>query len=750
MHARSALALVFSSLFLCPLVTAQNVPPSEKDQPVEVIRSTRREVLVDLVVRDKHQRMIGNLRPDEVELYEDGVPQKVSAFRLVGGAEQLQSEKDAPKEAAASGPASALTTSAASTSAATKTSVKQLNFVSVVMAEIAPLNLEFAREAVHDFLNSGDFPNTYVSIYRLNRTLSVMQLYTADKGSLEKALGSSAKGFSGRDNISTDATVLGSAFASLQSLAENILASPNTDQTTQLAVRNAVLDPFPTLVRSPQFARNAASMDVSVTLGNAILAQARIENGLKFANSLSNGMDALDALREIVSSQENLPGRKVVLYLADGLDFPINRQDAVQSLISYANRAGVAFYTVDTRGLKMEDPMMRSIAELERTAAVSSTQRINPVTGHKQDDDMAISIQSNRQLSLRELAESTGGFAIANTNEIAGPMQRVMEDIRSHYELAYTPASSSYDGRFRKIEVKVRRNHVTIQSRKGYFALPDVNGKPLLPFEASALNAINRHASEPAVRYNVAILKFRPMQNRVEHQVAFEIPVSSLSASAAHSGKSAVRASMFALIRNQSGEIVGKVGREITRNLSADDLSSKPQDKDKDEERIVFAEPVDLPPGHYVMDTAVGDELSGKTAVKRVAFYVPTGEGFGLSSLELVRDRDDSPAQSSVALAASENRTLPILSDSVSSTKPVYLYFVLYPAKVLSQPKVLLQVLHDGREIARRTLNLPEAKPDGSVPVMLKLAPEQGNCVIVVTAQQDQLQAQSALSVNVQ
>ncbi len=749
MPTRSALALVFSSLIFCFPVTAQNASPAEKDQPVEVIHSTRREVLVDLVVRDKHQRLIGNLRPDEVELYEDGVRQKVNAFRRVGGAEQLQSEKDAPKEASSNLQNQAPTDPAAST-----TSVKQLNFVSVVMAEIAPLNLRFANEAVHDFLNSGDFPNTYVSIYRLNRSLSVMQFYTADKNLLGKALDSTSRSLGTHDNISTDATVIGSAFATLQSLAENILSSPNSDATTQLAVRNALLDPFPTLLRSPQFARNAASMDVSVTLGNAILAQARIENGLKFATSLSNGMDALDALREIVRSQENLPGRKVVLYLADGLDFPINRQDAVESLISYANRAGVAFYTVDTRGLKMEDPMMRSIAELERTAAVSSTQRINPVTGHKQDDDMAVSIQSNRQLSLRELAESTGGFAISNTNEIAGPMQRVMEDIRSHYELAYTPTSSSYDGRFRKIEVKVRRNHVTIQSRKGYFALPDVNGKPLLPFEANSLNAINNRTSVAALRYNVAILKFRPMQNRVEHQVAFEIPLSSLSAKPDHTGKSAVRASMFALIRNQSGEIVGKVGREVTRNLPIDDQSSKERgkdnDKDKEEDRIVFAEPVELPPGHYVMDTAVSDEWAGKTAVKRVAFYVPTGEGFGLSSLELVRDRDNSPAQSSMALAASENRTLPILADSVSSARPVYLYFVLYPSKLLSQPKVLLQVLHDGREIARRTLNLPEAKPDGSVPVMLKLAPEQGNCDIVVTAQQEELSAQSALSVNVQ
>src|SRR5258708_40195666 len=103
MPTRSALTLVFSSLILCYPVTAQNAPPAEKDQPVEVIRSTRREVLVDLVVRDKHQRPIGNLRPDEVDLYEDGKMQKVNNFRMVCGAEQLQSEKDPPKEGSTDG-----------------------------------------------------------------------------------------------------------------------------------------------------------------------------------------------------------------------------------------------------------------------------------------------------------------------------------------------------------------------------------------------------------------------------------------------------------------------------------------------------------------------------------------------------------------------------------------------------------------------------------------------------------------------
>src|SRR5580700_1445625 len=43
----------------------------ESERPV--IHTTSREVLLDLVVRDKHQHLVKDLRQDEVQVYEDGV-----------------------------------------------------------------------------------------------------------------------------------------------------------------------------------------------------------------------------------------------------------------------------------------------------------------------------------------------------------------------------------------------------------------------------------------------------------------------------------------------------------------------------------------------------------------------------------------------------------------------------------------------------------------------------------------------------
>jgi hypothetical protein len=325
-------------------------------------------------------------------------------------------------------------------------------------------------------------------------------------------------------------------------------------------------------------------------------------------------------------------------------------------------------------------------------------------------------------------------------------MQHVMEDIGSHYELAYTPTATNYDGHFRMIEVKVKRPHVKIQSRKGYFALPDINGQPIQPYEAVALNAINSRSTSKDLNYQFRVLKFRPRADGALHEVAFEVPVSGLRSETNNkTGKVRVKASLVALIHDATGGIVGKVSREVVREFPAAQAQTA-------SDRILYAEPLDLPGGHYIIDTAVTDEQAGKTSVKRLSVFVDSGKDFGLSSLELMRMKDASAGRPVVDPAPVDSAAmLPILSDSVPSGKPMNLYFVLYPKEhSAGDPKVVLQLLHDGREIARKAVRLPRPDADGAVPVMLRLSPQPGQCDILVTAQQGQLVAQSSLSVKVE
>jgi hypothetical protein len=316
-------------------------------------------------------------------------------------------------------------------------------------------------------------------------------------------------------------------------------------------------------------------------------------------------------------------------------------------------------------------------------------------------------------------------------------MQHMMEDMRSHYELAYSPTSTNYDGHFRKIEVKISRPKLTLQTRKGYYAVPDLNGEPLQPFELLALNALNAQPTPSAFPYQVSAMKFRPQESAVEYEVTFEVPLSGITAiSDKRTGDLQLRMALVAFIHDSSGEIVKKVSRELVRKVPGADSSHLQSD------RILYAEPVELQPGHYVIDTAVTDEQTGKISAKRVSLFVDQARNLSGPTVS----RTAGPFE------LENGRVTPTLADSIAAGSPVSLYFVIYSTKTTDgEPlKVSLKLLQDGKEIARKPLNFDQPGPDGSIPMLVHLTPGPGQCDVLVTARQGALVAESSLSVKIE
>jgi hypothetical protein len=74
--------------------------------------------------------------------------------------------------------------------------------------------------------------------------------------------------------------------------------------------------------------------------------------------------------------------------------------------------------------------------------------------------------------TLRILAAETGGRAIVSTNDPSEQLTGVLEDQSAYYLLGYAPQRTLADGRFHRIDVKVKRGGLRVSARKGYWA-PD-------------------------------------------------------------------------------------------------------------------------------------------------------------------------------------------------------------------------------------------------------------------------------------
>jgi Ca-activated chloride channel homolog len=81
---------------------------------------------------------------------------------------------------------------------------------------------------------------------------------------------------------------------------------------------------------------------------------------------------------------------------------------------------------------------------------------------------------SGRQY-LMELAENSGGKLLepAKVGELSPAFKAIARELTNQYSIGYYPTNSNHDGKFRKVEVKVNRSGLAVQTRKGYWAPDD-------------------------------------------------------------------------------------------------------------------------------------------------------------------------------------------------------------------------------------------------------------------------------------
>jgi VWFA-related protein len=76
---------------------------------------------------------------------------------------------------------------------------------------------------------------------------------------------------------------------------------------------------------------------------------------------------------------------------------------------------------------------------------------------------------------MRKMAEETGGRVIDvgnNGKKMEDAFAQIEEELRTQYVASYTPTNAKLDGSYRKIDVECKQEGTKVQSRKGYYAIP--------------------------------------------------------------------------------------------------------------------------------------------------------------------------------------------------------------------------------------------------------------------------------------
>jgi VWFA-related protein len=75
---------------------------------------------------------------------------------------------------------------------------------------------------------------------------------------------------------------------------------------------------------------------------------------------------------------------------------------------------------------------------------------------------------------MKKLTQETGGRVIEVGNKIEKLRQafdQISQELRSQYNIGYTPTNATRDGSFRKVEIKPKQGDYKVQARSGYYAI---------------------------------------------------------------------------------------------------------------------------------------------------------------------------------------------------------------------------------------------------------------------------------------
>ncbi len=419
--------------------------PPQEIAPDDIIRVSTSLVQTDVVVTDKNDQIIPDLKLEDFELYDNGKKQDLKFMEFVGTEGPRRSEGDR-----------AGLPSYVETPAVNGISTKDLK--RVIAFVIDDLNVRFQdlpyiRKMILDYVNNKMRDGDLVAIIRVVGGKGLLQQFTTDRQLLRRAVAS----------ITPVVHPLGAS--------DDPGFSPNVNPNAVPAVDS------PTAAESSLETPDIFSSTDDVVRYNRSIAL------------ISTSNYVIDSLKQI-------PGRKDLILITGGI--PIfeltttasNTSQILNQFSENAFRAGVVVNTFDPRGLAAT-PGVKGFQSTPAKSALGGNDPTDATFGKGDPGaNAAISVgltAGEDHLALSTVSKYTGGHAVYNTNDFDKGLDKILSRGNGYYKLAFRTAD--LDNKDHKLEIKVKRSGTKVYSHTRYLARADTRSVPRTKEEAIAAAA---------------------------------------------------------------------------------------------------------------------------------------------------------------------------------------------------------------------------------------------------------------------
>lgn len=592
-------------------VTAQTPQKPQADTSQEdIVRVTTSLIQTDVVVLDKNDQVIDDLKLADFKLMENGKKQDLQFMEFVKASTEPRTEGTIEVAGKPIEPEISRNLTA-----------KDLHRVFAFVIDDLTIPYEeiyTVRKMLTDFVDTKMQPSDLVAIIRVVGGNGFLQQFTNDKAILRRAISQ----ITARPSIYN-------AFNNLPTAGQI-----NTERATAIG-SEGLAPPF-----------------VSEAIGSANSNFDATEDGsVKGQRALSTLVTAAD----VIDGMKLLPGRKNLIMLSGGLPifesgqtqitiggaqvtveesrtYITNVGYLIRQLADRASRAGVVINTMDIRGLKAQrgvslftDPGNEATSALFGGAnggGASFGRGVNPGVFN----NASLDTMSGHQ-GLQMLSDITGGVSVVNSDNFAGGLDKIIGR-NSYYLLAYRP-SEPFDGKFHKLEIKVDRPGARVYSRVGYYARPDEPAKSLTKEQM-----IVRAARSPLARRDVNVagtLQYRFTDNKADVDVDLAIDANNLDFKQEGDGKYHTTFDVVAFLLDGMGRQQDGFSQTVTASFTAEEY------KDALANGISFTGHANLAPGHYQLRAVIREQETGRMGTLSQYLEVPdlTKKHLAMSSLFL-------------------------------------------------------------------------------------------------------------------
>ncbi len=412
-----------------PAPAAQKEEVTSQDTPT-TFKVRVNLVLVRVVVRDQHGKVVSNLKKEDFQLFDNRKLQTISSFTV-----------ETPEARTASALASAAGAGSSSSAdvAGGKAVVLPQRFVTMVFDDIhlSMQDAVFVRDSATRFFGALAASDR-VSMSTTSGELT--QDFTDDHHKLANALlGITPHPLSARDN---------QACPDVSYYQADQIVNKVDAQALAVAAAEALQCAFN---GDPRMQSAALSLAQSTAI--TTLAQGDTETEYAYRH-----------LDEVVRHLANMPGQRVLVLVSPGFISSTLQLEASE-LVDRATRSNIVINTIDARGLYAPDVLGDIAApprDTVRTAGFKTSYRVQA--------------QFAQEEVLAQLADGTGGKFFHNRNDVDEAMREAGAAPAFSYLLGFSPQNLKIDGRFHALKVSLTtKEKFEIQARHGYFAPKTLN-----------------------------------------------------------------------------------------------------------------------------------------------------------------------------------------------------------------------------------------------------------------------------------